>query len=131
LTTVALLFSIVYFTLAALPLLILKHDTPRDSSFVRGVLNTNYVAVIIAALVCTLSYALAVQPAISFGMAGIAAFAFAVRNGVISRMDRLRSTMTVGDSAAIAQFRRLHITGIVLNVVPLGPIAWVMTHLDF
>ena len=40
--TVALLVTTAYFILGSVPLLILKHDTPKDSRFVRGFFNTYY-----------------------------------------------------------------------------------------
>ena len=42
--TVALLVTHAYFLLGSVPLLILKHDTPMDASFVRSFFNTYYLA---------------------------------------------------------------------------------------
>ena len=42
--TVTLLVTTAYFILGSIPLLILKHDTPRDARFVRGFFNTCYIA---------------------------------------------------------------------------------------
>ena len=43
-STVALLVVMGFFMFGSLPLLILKHDTPLDSKFIRGLFNIYYVA---------------------------------------------------------------------------------------
>ena len=42
--TVALLVASAYFLFGGLPLLILQHDTPKDSRFIRGFFDTYYLA---------------------------------------------------------------------------------------
>ncbi|WP_153280996.1 hypothetical protein [Variovorax paradoxus] len=47
---------------------------------------------------------------------------------VVALMDLLRRTIpTTGTS--IVQFRKLHIAGMVLNVMQLGTVAWALTQL--
>ena len=52
--TVALLCTMAFFMMGSLPLLILKHDTPRDARFIRGLFALYYAAVMVvgAALGC-------------------------------------------------------------------------------
>ena len=57
--TVALLVTTAYFLLGSIPLLILKHDTPLDSSFVRSFFNTYYLAAMFTAGAAAASYAFA------------------------------------------------------------------------
>jgi hypothetical protein len=128
-STVALLVSMAFFMLGSLPLLVLKHDTPLDARFIRGVFNTYYVAVMLVAGVGTLSYAFAERPGFSLGMGCVAALAYASRRWVLSRMDVLRSTMKADDSAAIRRFRRLHVGGMLANAAQLGAVVWSMTGL--
>lgn len=45
--TVLLLVWMGFFMMGSLPLLILKHDTPLDSRFIRGLFNVYYLAVIL------------------------------------------------------------------------------------
>ena len=47
--TVALLVWMGFFMMGSLPLMILKHDTPMDARFVRGLFNLYYWAVIVTA----------------------------------------------------------------------------------
>ncbi|MFH0128686.1 hypothetical protein [Variovorax sp. EL159] len=127
--TVILLVWMGFFMMGSLPLLILKHDTPLDSRFIRGLFNVYYLAVMLTASAAALSYAWCGKPAFAFGMAFIAALAFALRRWIIiPRMDMLRHTIpAVG--ASISGFHRLHIAGMVLNVAQLGAVAWSLTRL--
>lgn len=63
-------------------------------------------------------------------MGCVAAFGLAGLRWFIARMDAVRSTMTPDDSAAIGQFRRLHISGMVLNVVLLAGFCIGMTQVS-
>jgi len=103
-----------------LPLLVLKHDTPVDSGFIRGLFNLYYVAIMATGIVGAGSAAIAGRAAAALGLGVVAAIGFAGRHWFIARMDRVRSTMTADDSSAIRKFRRLHIAGMLLNVLLLA-----------
>ena len=118
-TLVLLLVWMGFFMLGSLPLMILKHDTPMDARFIRGLFDVYYKAVIVVASAGTLAHAFARRPAMTAVMVAIGAVAFCSRRMILSRMDRLRLTMTATDAAGIRQFRRLHVVGMVLNVVQL------------
>ncbi|MDM0114848.1 hypothetical protein QTI66_22050 [Variovorax sp. J22R133] len=119
-STVALLVWMGFFMMGSLPLLILKHDTPLDSRFIRGLFNVYYMALMTTATVGAVSYVLAGRPGIGLALGCIALLGFAARRSIVGRMDSLRSTMTADDSAAIGRFRRLHIGGMLLNVLLLA-----------
>ena len=121
-TIVILLVWMGFFMFDSLPLMILKHDTPLDSRFIRGLFDVYYKAVMVTASVGTLASAAAGRVIIAMGMAGIVLIALASRRGILSRMDRLRDAMTATDAVRIRQFRLLHVWGMVLNVVQLGAI---------
>jgi len=128
-TTVVLLVWMGFFMMGSLPLLVLKHDTPLDGRFIRGLFNVYYIAVMLTASAAALSYFWSGKPAFALGMAFIAALAFTLRRWVIiPRMDMLRHTIPEADTS-IARFRRLHIAGMMLNVVQLGTVAWALTQL--
>jgi hypothetical protein len=129
-STVALLVWMGFFMMGSLPLLILKHDTPLDSRFIRGLFNVYYLAVMATAGVGALSYALAGRPLIALALGCVAGLGFAGRYWFVSRMDRVRSTMTADDWPAIRQFRRLHIGGMLLNVVLLGAFCFGLTRIS-
>jgi len=127
--TVVLLVWMGFFMMGSLPLLVLKHDTPLDSRFIRGLFNVYYVAVILTASAAALSYAWSGRPAFALGMACIASLAFALRRWIIiPRMDILRHTIPAADTS-IFRFRRLHIAGMMLNVAQLCTVAWALTQL--
>jgi hypothetical protein len=126
LTTIAPLATIVlllvwmgFFMLGSLPLLVLKHDTPLDARFIRGLFDVYYKAVMIAAAAGALTHALAQRQITAVALVVIGAIALGSRRAILTRMDRLASTMTATDRAGIRQFRKLHVTGMVLNFAQL------------
>lgn len=127
--TVALLVWMGFFMMGSLPLLILKHDTPMDARFIRGLFNVYYWAVIVTATAGALGYALAGRPVFAILLGGIALLTGTTRQLILRRMDRLQGTMTPTDAPAISRFRRLHVAGMVLNVCQLGVIVGVMTQI--
>jgi hypothetical protein len=122
--TVALLVVTAYFILGSVPLLILKHDTPVDSRFVRGFFNTYYLAAMVTAGATAASYALAGRLLFAAGSAGLALLAVILRRTVIPKMDVLRAEVQVGGPDAIPGFRRIHLTAILLNLAQLVVIVW-------
>lgn len=128
-STVALLCSMGFFMMGSLPLLILKHDTPLDARFIRGLFNLHYRAVMVTATVAALAYGMAGKPAFSAGMAAIALLGFGLHRTIVGRMDALRGTMTPSDAPGISRFRRLHVSGMLLNVLQLGAVAIGLTQL--
>ena len=129
-STVALLVWMGFFMMGSLPLLVLKHDTPVDSRFIRGLFNVYYMAIMITAAIGAVSYALMGRPAIAFALACVATLGFAGRYWLVSRMDLVRSTMTADDSSAIQRFRRLHITGMLINVAVLAGYCFGLTQVS-
>lgn len=122
--TVALLVTTAYFLMGSVPLLILKHDTPMDSRFVRGFFNTYYLAVMFTASATALSYAFAGRPIVATGAAALALLATMLRRKVIPAMDSLRAQIQAGEGSAIAAFRRMHTAAILVNLAQLVCIVW-------
>lgn len=129
-STVLLLVWMGFFMMGSLPLLVLKHDTPVDSRFIRGLFKVYYVAIMATGAVGALSSALGGRPAIALGLGGVASMGFAGRHWFIARMDVVRSTMTADDASAIRRFRQLHIAGMVANVVLLAAFCVGMTRIS-
>ena len=125
--TVALLVTTAYFLMGSVPLLVLKHDTPRDSRFVRSFFNTYYLAAMFTAAATAVSYAIAGRPAFATGAAGLAVLAAALRRRVIAEMDALQTQIQAGNTNAIPGFRRTHITAILINLAQLVVIVWSLT----
>ena len=128
--TVALLAVTTYFILGSLPLLILKHDTPLDSRFIRGFFNIYYLAATFTASATALSYAFAGRAVFAAGAAALALLAALLRRTVIPKMDSLRGQMQVSESSAIPGFRRMHVVAILINVAQLGLIVWSLVALS-
>ena len=125
--TVALLVTTAYFILGSVPLLILKHDTPKDSHFVRGFFNIYYLAAMFTASAAAVSYAFAERPVLAAGAAALALLAGILRRKVISKMETLGTQIQSGGTDAIPGFRRTHVSAILVNLVQLVLIVWSLT----
>jgi hypothetical protein len=124
--TVALLAITAYFLMGSVPLLILKHDTPMDSRFVRGFFNTYYLVAAFTAGATAVSYALAGRPVFAAGGAVLAALAIVLRRLVIPKMDSLHIQMQASETNAIPGFRRIQVTAILVNLTQLVVIVWTL-----
>jgi hypothetical protein len=127
-TTIPLLMCLGYFFMGSLPLLVLKHDTPMDSRFIRGFFNTYYIGVVCTATIPATTFAFAGQLAFSAGMLVIVALALFLRKAVLSHMDALRIRIESADLSAITDFRHIHIAGMVVNFIQLAVLVWVLFH---
>lgn len=112
----ALLAWMLYFMLGSLPLLILKHDDASDSQLVRGFFNVHYLVLMSIASIGTLSAIIADRRFLAASIACIALIGFTARKLIVARMDQLRSTLSATNTPAIQKFRKLHITGLALNL---------------
>lgn len=131
-STVALLVWVGFFFMGSLPLLVLKHDTPLDAGFIRGLFNVYYRAVMATAVVGTVGYALSDRAAIALVMASLAGLAVLSRRWIVGLMDEAgNAILALGDSAAIRRFRRLHIGGMLLNAAQLAIFCVGMTKVEF
>ena len=117
--TVALLVTTAYFIMGSIPLLVLQHDTPLDARFVRAFFNVYYVAAVCTASGTAISYALAGRPALAAGAAALALLALALRRWILPAMEALGGRIDEEGAAAIAGFRKTHVTAIAINVVQL------------
>src|SRR4249919_2509207 len=130
-SAVVLLVWMGFFMMGSLPLLVLKHDTPVDSRFIRGLFNLYYVAIMATGIVGAASAAVAGRAVAAMGLGFVAAIGFAGRHWFVARMDLVRSTMTADDSLAIRKFRRLHVAGMLLNVLLLAAFCVGLTRVAF
>ncbi|MFZ4540175.1 hypothetical protein [Propionivibrio sp.] len=127
-STIPLLMCMGYFFMGSLPLLILKHDTPMDSRFIRGFFSTYYVAVLCTASIPMISFALVGGFAFSAGMLVIALIALFLRKVLLAQMDDLRIRIESADSNAVTDFRHLHIAGMAINFLQLALLIWGLFH---
>src|SRR5262249_7663936 len=93
-SSVALLFALLIFTLASVPLLVLGHDTPLDARVIRRLFSLGYLAIAALAAVCAVTYAIGLQAPFAAGMACVTVLALAVRRWVLQRMDSLADGMS-------------------------------------
>lgn len=117
--TVALLAVTVYFLLGSIPLLVLKHDDPVDSRFIRSFYLTYYRIALITATVATASYAMASRPWLAAGAAGIVVLTWVLRQRFIPQMDALGTQIHANAAVAIPAFRQIHKRAILINLAQL------------
>lgn len=122
--TVALLVATGYPLMGSVPLLILKHDTPLDSRFIRGFFNVNYLIGMFIAAATAVSFSLAGRPALAAVAAALAIMAAVLRRTVIPTMDRLRARIQDNDTDAISRFRKIHVVAILINLLQLVAVVW-------
>src|SRR6478609_7300456 len=67
-SSVVLVVWMGFFMMGSLPLLILKHDTPVDSRFIRGLFNVYYMAIMATGIVGAASAAIAGRAAAALGL---------------------------------------------------------------
>jgi len=117
--TVVLLAVTAYFLLGSVPLLVLKHDNPMDSRFIRSFYITYFRIALIAALATCISYALANRPALACGAAAIALLTVLLRRHLITRMDLLGAQIQANELVAIPAFLKMHKSAILINTTQL------------
>jgi hypothetical protein len=117
--TVALLAVTAYFLLGSIPLLTLKHDNPVDARFIRAFYLTYSKIALTTAVGATLSHAFAGRPTLALGAGAIASLTLVLRRHFIPQMDQLAPQILTHENGAIAAFRRIHKTAIVINTSQL------------
>ena len=122
--TVALLVTHAYFLMGSVPLLILQHDIPMDSGFVRGFYNTYYLAAASVATAAAMSFAAAGRLFFALGAAALALLGVMLRRSVLPKMDLLRAQIQTCSNSAVPAFRRIHVAAILINVGQLAFIVW-------
>lgn len=117
---VLLILWMFYFAVGSLPLLILKHSIASDSRMVRGFFDVHYRVLFVIGNVGAVSAAASGRLLLAATIAGIVLIGFVARRLIVPRMDALRPQMTASDAPAVQRFRRLHVAGVVLDVVLLA-----------
>lgn len=129
--SVVLLVTTAYFLMGGLPLLVLQHDTPIDSKFIRRFFEVYYKAALFAACGACLSYALWGKLPFSIGTGIVAVVVLAIRRSVLPAMEQLGSQIQTSGSVGLAGFRRLHMAALAANLVQLVGLVWGLTQLSF
>jgi hypothetical protein len=130
--TVVLLAITAYFLLGGLPLLILKHDVGMDARFIRAFFNLYFKVATVVALGGAVSYFLAGRLPYATGATVITLLAMGLRLTLIPAMERWGGRIGVEQNAgAIRQFRRIHGTALLLNVLQLVVLLWSLSQLKY
>lgn len=117
---VILLFPMAYFLLSSPAFLLVTLDKPVVAQLLRGQIHAYFVMVAIAGSVAMAIFALTGHPELAAGVGLLAVFAVLARRWFLKRIDSQRAAREAGDRDAIRQFRRLHVAGMLLNVVQIA-----------
>lgn len=117
--TVAMLAVTLYFLFGSIPLLILKHDNPIDSRFIRSFYLTYYRMALVVAVGATASFAFAGRPGFTAGAAAIVLLTAYLYRNFLPRMEQLGGQISTNDLLAVPAFRNIHRSAITINAVQL------------
>jgi hypothetical protein len=128
--TIMLMFSMIYFLLAAPAFLLVRLDIQPVAQLLRAMFNGYFLMVITAGVIATLAFAVAGRLVFAIGVGLIAAFAVSARRWFLRQMDAELSARDAGDADAARRLRRLHWGGMLCNAVQLvavvGSIPYIM-----
>ena len=127
-STAALMVWMYYFIVGGGPLLLVRHRIPSDFRMIRGFFDVHYRVSMAISSLGAASFALAERNGLSIAMACVAVFGFTARRAILPRMDRLRDSVTTADAPSIKAFRRVQITGFVLNILVLVALTWTVSR---
>lgn len=119
-----LLVTTLYFIMGSVPLLVLKHDTPLDSRFIRSFLNVYCQAAIFIAGATAVSYAWAGSLGFAAGAAALALSTLMLRGKVVRKMGSLSAQIEVDGASAIPTFRRMHAAAVLIMLAQLALVVW-------
>lgn len=128
--SVVLLVTTAYFLLGGLPLLVLQHDVPLDARFIRSFFNVYYRAAFWASLGAAISYALWGRVVLALGAACLTGVSMLLRQQLLPAMQRLGSEIEAHAEGAIARFRRVHGTALLVNLGQLVLVVWGIIQLS-
>lgn len=101
-----------------------RHDTPQDGCFVRRCFEIYCFAVLIEALWAAASYAMWGRPLFALGAAAIASAVLTFRRPIIPAMARMSSSIQANARGAISDFRKIHATALLVNLIQLIVVVW-------
>jgi hypothetical protein len=120
---VAVLFSLIYFSLASLSFLLVRLDIPEVWQLFRGLFNVYFWMVGASSLLATAVFAVSGRLAFTAAMLLLAATAMAVRKRVLQLIDTQQAAWQSGDTAAMRRLRMIHWGGMLANIVILSTLA--------
>lgn len=117
---IILLVTLLYFQMTSPTFLLVKLDVPTVTQLLRGHFHFSFMALSVVAVIGTLAFSIAGRPLGAIGIAVIAAFAMWARRWFVPRMDAEMRARDNGDADAVRRLRRLHVTGMACNAIPLA-----------
>jgi hypothetical protein len=117
LAIILVMFPLFCFFVSSPAFLLVPLTIPEVTQLLRGLFHAYFLVAAIAAAVATLAFAAAGRPGLMLGTALIAAFAFAARRWFLIRIDAALQARDAGSLDAVRRLRRLHLMGMLVNLV--------------
>ena len=120
---VIVLFSLLYFSMGAIPFLFVRLDIPEVSRLFRGLFDVYFWMVGGTGLVATAAFAASGRMAFAAAMLLLAVTSMTVRRRVLQRIDTQQSAWQSGDTAAMRRLRLIHWGGMLANILVIATVA--------
>lgn len=117
LTTIILMFPMLYFLVASPTFLLRPLSDPIVTWLLRGLFNFHFLAVSVTCGIAVMAFLLASRPLVAMGIGVVAILAIGARRWFLSRMDAELGVRDAGDVTAVRRLRRLHYAGMAYNAV--------------
>ena len=117
--TVAMLAVTTYFLFGSIPLLILRHDNPMDSKFIKSFYVTYFKIALTVTMGATIAHALANKFSMLMVALAVGCTTIMLRRKLISQMELQGSAIQGENYMAVPEFRKTHKSAIIINVVQL------------
>ncbi len=120
--TIILIFPMIYFSFATLTFFLAKMSDPIATRLLRGLFHVYFRVVMVLCSVGAVAFARAGKPDVAIGLALIVALAFLVGRFFVRQLDAQIQARDAGDPQATRSLRRLHVGGLLYNLVQLGAV---------
>ena len=120
---IAVLFPLVCFFLSSPAFLLVPLHVPEVTQLLRGLFYAYFLVASLAAVGAAVALTVAGRPLLVVGAALIAAIAFGARRWFLTRIDAQLRARDAGSLEAVRTLRRLHWSGMLVNLVELAIVA--------
>lgn len=108
-----------YFLFGSIPLLILRHDNPMDSKFIKSFYMTYFKIALTVTTGATITYALANKFSMVMVALAVGYTTIMLRKKLISQMELHGSAIQGENFMAVPEFRKTHKSAIIINSLQL------------
>ena len=127
--TIILIFPMIYFAFATLTFFLAKMSDPIATRLLRGLFHVYFRVVVVLCSIGAIAFVRAGKPDVVLGLVMIVALAFLVGRFFVRQLDAQILARDAGDPRATRSLRRIHVGGLLYNLVQLGVIMASVPHM--